>query len=169
MQLAANHDQQMAEVQKLLATLKLKQHSELDRLGVQWNEQDRAQRERIERVIRLEEENLRKKLEAERKRREEEERQRKLEEERRLAEEEKKRKEEEERQKQKEAEEAAQRAKDEAEREKRASLAAAEKRRNALGIALPDEDWAYARKMLKVSSALGGHLMRDLRGNGVEP
>ncbi|KAF8548731.1 hypothetical protein OG21DRAFT_1516002 [Imleria badia] len=147
--LAAKHDYQMAEVQKLLSTLKLRQHSELNQLRIQWSEQDKAQQERIERVIRIEEENHRKKLEAERKKREEEERQRKLEEERRLAEEEKKRQEEEQRQKQKEAEEAAQRVKDEVEREKRASLAAAEKRRIVLGITSPEEDWIHARETLK--------------------
>jgi len=155
--LAAKHDQQMAEVQKLLSALKLKQQSELNRLGKQWSEQDKVQHERIEQVIRLEEENHRRKLEAERKKREEEERQKKLEEERRLAEEEKKRQEEEQRRKQKEVEEAAQRAKDEAEREKRASLAAAEKRRNALGITSPEEDWVHARHTLKVSGTPDGH------------
>lgn len=147
----------MAEVQNLLSALKLKQQSELNHLRIQWGEQDRAQHERIERVIRIEEDNHRKRLEAERKKREEEERQRKLEEEKRLAEEEKKRQEEEQRQKQKEAEEAAQRARDEAEREKRASLAAAEKRRNAFGMTLPEEDWVRARQILKVSSTLDGH------------
>lgn len=146
----------MAEVQRLLSTLKLRQQSELNQLRIQWSEQDKAQQERIERVIRIEEENHRRKLEAERKKREEEERQRKLEEERRLAEEEKKRQEEEQRQKQKEAEEAAQRVRDEAEREKRASQAAADKRRNALGITSPEEDWVHARKTLMVS-ALNGH------------
>lgn len=155
--LAANHNQQIAEVQKLLSALNLKQQSELNQLRIQWGEQDKAQQERIERVIRLEEENHRKKLEAERKKQEEEERLRKLEEEKRLAEEEKKRQEEEQRQRQKEAEEAAQRARDEAEREKRASLAAAEKGRNALGMTLPEEDWARARQTLKVSSTLHGH------------
>lgn len=155
--LAAKHDQQMAEVQKLLSALKLKQQSEMIRLSKQWSEQDKVQHERIERVIRLEEENHRAKLEAERKKREEEERQRKLEEERRLAEEEKKRQEEAQRRKQKEAEEAAQRAKDEAEREKRASQAAAEKRRNALGITSSEEDWVHARHTLKVSGTFDGH------------
>lgn len=147
----------MAEVQKLLSAVNLKQQSELNQLRIQWSEQDNAQQERIERVIRLEEDNHRKKLEAERKKREEEERQRKLEEEKRLVEEEKKRQEEEQRQRQKEAEEAAQRAKDEAEREKRALLAAAEKRRKVLGMTLPEEDWVRARQTLKVSSTLDGH------------
>ena len=136
----------------MLSALKLQQQSEVNQLRIQWGEQDRTQQERIERVIRIEEENHRKKLEAERKKREEEERQRKLEEERRLAEEEKKRQEEEEKRKQKEAEEAAQRASDEAEREKRASLAAAEKRRKVLGMTSPEEDWIHARQTLKVSA-----------------
>ena len=48
--------------------------------------------------------------------------------------------------------------------ETRASLAVAEKRRNPLGTALPDEDWAYARMTLKVSSVFGGYLMPDLKG-----
>lgn len=155
--LAVKHDQQMAEVQKLLSALKLKQQSELNQLRIQWNEQDKAQQESIERVIRLEEDNHRKKLEAERQKREEEERQRKLEEEKRLAEEEKKRREEEEKQRQKEAEEAAQQARDEVEREKCALLAVAEKKRNTLGMTLPEEDWARARQTLKVSSTLDGH------------
>ncbi|KAH0828713.1 GLE1-like protein-domain-containing protein [Lanmaoa asiatica] len=165
--LAAKHDQQMAEVQKLLSGLKLKQQSELNQLRIQWNEQDNAQQERIERVIRLEEESHRKKLEAERKKREEEERQRKLEEEKRLAEEEKKRQEEEQRQRQREAEEAAQRAKDEAEREKRASLAAAEKRRQVLGMTLPEEDWTRARQTLK---NLKAGPMKTVKGDkGLKP
>ncbi|KAN0082534.1 GLE1-like domain containing protein [Tylopilus felleus] len=147
--LGAKHDQQIAEVQKILLALKLKQQSDLDQLRTQWNQQDKAQQERIERVIRIEEENHRKKLEAERIKREEEERQRKLEEERRLAEEEKKRHEEELRRRQKEAEEAAQRAREEAEREKRASQAAAEKRKNLLGITSPEDDWVHARQTLK--------------------
>ncbi|KAG9311415.1 GLE1-like protein-domain-containing protein [Chiua virens] len=147
--LTVRHDQQMAEVQKLLSALKFKQQNEFNQLRIQWNEQDKVQHERLECAIRLEEENHRKKLEAERKKREEEERKRKLEEEKRLAEEEKKRQEEEEKRKQKEAEEAAQRAKEEAEREKRASLAAAEERRNVLGMTLPDEDWIHARQTLK--------------------
>ena len=155
-QLAVRHDQQLAEVQKILSVLKLKQQSDLNRLRIHWNEQDKAQHERVERVIRIEEEKHRQLLEAERKKREEEERQRRLEEERRLAEEAKKRQEEEERQKKKEAEEAAQRAKEEAEREKRALLEAAEKRRNLLGISLPDEDWIHARQTLKVGT-VGGH------------
>ncbi|KAG8221496.1 GLE1-like protein-domain-containing protein [Butyriboletus roseoflavus] len=160
--LATTHDQQIAEVQQLLSELKLKQQSELNQLRIQWSEQDRAQQERIERVIRLEEENHRKKLEAERKKHEEEERQRKLEEEKRLAEEEKKRQEEEQRQRRKEAEEAVQRARDEAEREKRASFAAAEKRRNALGMTLPEEDWARARQTLK---NLKAGPMKAIKGN----
>lgn len=154
--LGAKHDQQIAEVQKILLALKLKQQSDLDQLRTQWNQQDKAQQERIERVIRIEEENHRKKLEAERIKREEEERQRKLEEERRLAEEEKKRHEEELRRRQKEAEEAAQRAREEAEREKRASQAAAEKRKNLLGITSPEDDWVHARQTLKVCDTFDG-------------
>ncbi|KIJ62284.1 hypothetical protein HYDPIDRAFT_114777 [Hydnomerulius pinastri MD-312] len=147
--LSVRHDQQMAEVQRLLSTLKLKHQTDINQMKTRWNEQDKRQRDRIEGVIRHEEEKLRIRLEAERKKREEEERKRKEEEERRRAEEEIKRQEDEQRRKQKEAEEAEKRAKEEVERGKRAKLDAEEQGRNRLGMTLAEEDWINARETLK--------------------
>ncbi|KIJ16218.1 hypothetical protein PAXINDRAFT_168747 [Paxillus involutus ATCC 200175] len=147
--LAHMHEQQMTEVQTLLSALKVKQQRHINQQKMRWNEQDKVLKERVEGVIRREEEKAREILEAERKKRQEEERKRKEEQQRRQAEEEKKREEEEKRQKQREVEEAEKRAKEEVEREKRATLEAEQQGRNLLGMTLPEEDWDHAREMLK--------------------
>ncbi|OJA12961.1 hypothetical protein AZE42_04710 [Rhizopogon vesiculosus] len=147
--LAAIHAQQVAEVQSQLAALHVRQQADVNTLVSSWQEQDKKFRDRIEGVIRVEEEKLRVKLEAERKAREEAERKRKEEEERRKAEEEKKRLEEEKAQKQREAEAAAKRKDEERERLRREKLDAEEQGRVQLGMSLAEEDWVHARETLK--------------------
>lgn len=147
--LAAMHAQQLAEVQKQLAALQVRQQADVNKLVSSWQEQDKTFRGRIEGVIRVEEEKLRAKLEAERKAREEAERKRKEEEEKRKLEEEVKRKEEEQAQKQREAEAAAKRQEEEKERLRREKLDADEQGRAQLGMTLAEEDWVHARETLK--------------------
>lgn len=142
--MAAVHAQQVAEVQKQLAALKIRQQADVSTLVSSWQGQDKKFRDRIEGVIRLEEEKLRVKLEAERKAREEAERKRREEEERRKAEEEKKRLEE-------EAEAAAKRENEERERLRREKLDAEEQGRMQLGMSMAEEDWVHARETLKVN------------------
>ena len=148
--LAATHAQQVAEVQNQLAALQIRQQADVNTLVSRWREQDKNFRDRIEGVIRLEEEKLRLKLEAERKAQEEAERKRKEEEERRKVEEERKRLEEEKAQKQREAEAAAKREDEERERLQREKLDAEEQGRMQLGMSLAEEDWVHARETLKV-------------------
>ncbi|KAG1726623.1 GLE1-like protein-domain-containing protein [Suillus paluster] len=147
--LAATHAQQVAEVQKQLAALQVRQQADVNTLVNSWKEQDKKFRDRIEGVIRVEEERLRARLEAERRAREEVERKRKEEEERRKVEEETKRLEEERAQRQREAEAAAKRQEEEKERLRREKLDAEEQGRAQLGMSLAEEDWVYARETLK--------------------
>ncbi|KAG1856347.1 GLE1-like protein-domain-containing protein [Suillus subalutaceus] len=147
--LATMHAAQLAEVQKQLATLQVRQQVEVNKLVSSWQEQDKTFRGRIEGVIRVEEEKLRAKLEAERKAREEAEKKRKEEEERRKVEEEVKRKEEEQAQRQRETEAAAKHQEEEKERLRRDKLDAEEQGRAQLGMSLAEEDWVHARETLK--------------------
>ncbi|KAG2030219.1 GLE1-like protein-domain-containing protein [Suillus americanus] len=160
--LAAMHTAQLAEVQKQLATLQVRQQVEVNKLVSSWQEQDKTFRGRIEGVIRVEEEKLRAKLEAERKTREEAERKRKEEEERRKVEEEVKRKEEEQAQRQREAEAAAKHQEEEKERLRRDKLDAEEQGRAQLGMSLAEEDWVHARETLK---NLKAGPMKTVKGN----
>jgi nucleoporin GLE1 len=148
------HAEQLAEVQRQLAALQVRQQSEVNKLVSSWQEQDKTFRGRIEGVIRVEEEKLRAKLEAERKAREEAEKKRKEEEERRKAEEEVKRKEEEQAQRQREVEAAAKHQEEEKDRLRREKLDAEEQGRAQLGMSLAEEDWVHARETLKVNLLL---------------
>jgi len=141
------HSQQVAEVQKQLAALQVRQQADMNVLVSSWQEQNKKFHDRVESVIRLEEERLRVKLEAERKAREEAERKRKEEEDRRKAEEEKRRLEEE---KKREAEATAKREIEERERLRREKLDAEERGRVHLGMSLAEEDWVHAREVLLV-------------------
>ncbi|KAG1813684.1 GLE1-like protein-domain-containing protein [Suillus subaureus] len=163
LQLLANmHAAQLAEVQKQLAALQVRQQAEVNRLVSSWQEQDKTFHGRIEGVIRVEEERLRAKLEAERKAREEVEKKRKEEEERRKVEEEVKRKEEEQAQRQREAEAAAKHQEEEKERLRREKLDAEEQGRAQLGMSLAEEDWVHARETLK---NLKAGPMKTVKGN----
>ncbi|KAG2082364.1 GLE1-like protein-domain-containing protein [Suillus cothurnatus] len=160
--LAAMHAEQLAEVQRQLAALQVRQQSEVNKLVSSWQEQDKTFRGRIEGVIRVEEEKLRAKLEAERKAREEAEKKRKEEEERRKAEEEAKRKEEEQAQRQREVEAAAKHQEEEKDRLRREKLDAEEQGRAQLGMSLAEEDWVHARETLK---NLKAGPMKTVKGN----
>lgn len=153
----ASHDQQIEEVSAVLNRLRLRQQGEEARLREQLKIRDKLVWERIEGVIRVEEERVRIMLEAERRKREEEERKKREIEERRRVEEEKKRlaveqakREAEEKRKQEEV----QRQQEELERqeaEKKAELLKAEeKERNSLGMSTGEQDWKRAREILKV-------------------
>ncbi|KAG0702653.1 GLE1-like protein-domain-containing protein [Suillus ampliporus] len=147
--LAATHAQQVAEVQKQLAAMQVRQQTDVNTLISSWKEQDKKYRDRIEGVIRVEEDRLRARLEAERRAREEAERKRKEEEERRKVEEEMKRLEEEKAQRQREADAAAKLQEEEKERLRREKLDAEEQGRAQLGMSLAEEDWVHARETLK--------------------
>ena len=131
-------------------------------LRERWKVRDQQLWERIELVIRLEEDKVKTKLEKERKAQEEEEKEREKEEELRRVAEEKKKQEEEERrrkeederrekeeQKQKEEEEEKRTA--EEERAKAEKLKADAEGRQQIGLTTADEDWRLARSNLSVS------------------
>ena len=156
-QLASAHSRQVAEVEAQLASLDLRRKTEEARLYDAWKERDRKLWERIEGVIKVEEDKVKARLEAERKVREEAERKRREDEERRRLEEEKKREEEERKRKEEEDRkleeeiEQAMRQADEFEAEqRREQLEEEEQGRNALGLTTADEDWKWARKTLLV-------------------
>ncbi len=130
--------------------MNLQKQREEEQLRAQWKERDKQLWQRIDAVIKVEEERLRAKQEAERKEREEEERIKREAEEKKRQEEEKKRKEEEERKRQQEKEEEEKRKLLEAEREREERDRADEKERKALGHTTAFEDWKRARETLKV-------------------
>jgi nucleoporin GLE1 len=131
-------------------------------LRERWKVRDQMLWERIELVIKLEEDKVKAKLEEERKAQEEEEAKRKKEELMRRLIEEKKKQEEEERKKQEEEERRAkeEQKKKEEEEEKRMAeeekakaekLKAEEEGRKQIGLTTADEDWRVARGNLSVS------------------
>jgi nucleoporin GLE1 len=152
----------MAEVQAQVNTgrAKLQKYEQLMR--EQWKAQEQQLWERIELVIKLEEDKVKAKLEEERKVREEQERKRKTEELMRRLVEEKKKQEEEDRKKKEDDERRAkeEQKKKEEEEEKRAaaeekakseSLKAEEEGRKQIGLTTADDDWRNARGDLAVS------------------
>ncbi|KAJ7213889.1 GLE1-like protein-domain-containing protein, partial [Mycena pura] len=162
--LEALHTRQMAEVEGLLGSLKLKQQTEDEKLRQAWQERDKLLWQRIDSGIKLEEDKVRARLEAERKVREAEERKRQEEQTQKRQLEEKQRKEEEERRKA--AEEAERRQKEEEkkiqdedklrvqeEKDKATRLEAEAGRRQAAGLTTPTEDWRNARSILTVLKA----------------
>lgn len=159
--LATLHTQQMAEVQAQLEALELQRQNDERKLKDGWKQRDQRLWQRIDAVIRFEEEKVRVRLEAERKAKEEEERRKREEELKRRAEEEKRKQEEERRQKeeedrqtqiqtQKQKEEEDARQKEEAARARTERLQADEQERKALGLTTAEEDWRHARQTLKV-------------------
>ena len=115
-----------------------------------WREEDRTRKERIEVVIKVEEDKIRVRMEMERKRREEEERRRREEEERRKIEEAQRRKLEEAKRKAEEEEERRESERQEIEKRRREKEEAEAEGRKAIGMVSAGEDWKYAREMLKV-------------------
>lgn len=162
--IAELHARQADEVARKLRDLQLHQQSEERRLKEVWDTRAKQQWQRIEGVIKQEEDKLKAKLEAERKVREEEEKRQReaelkrrlLEEKKRQEEEAKKREEEETRRKQeeerKQREEEEQRLQKE-QQEKDERTKAERDQRQALGVSTALEDWRQARQALHVSCA----------------
>ncbi|KAG9220039.1 hypothetical protein CCMSSC00406_0007899 [Pleurotus cornucopiae] len=153
------HARQADEVARKLRDLQLHQQSEERRLKEVWDTRAKQQWQRIEGVIKQEEDKLKAKLEAERKVREEEEkRQREAELKRRLLEEKKRQEEEakkreEEETKRKQEEERKQREEEEQrlqkeQQEKDERTKAERDQRQALGVSTALEDWRQARQAL---------------------
>ncbi|KAI0071307.1 hypothetical protein K474DRAFT_1669133 [Panus rudis PR-1116 ss-1] len=166
---AALHNQQMAEVESQLASFKLAQQTEEQQLRAQWQERDRQLWDRIEKVIKFEQDKLNARLEAERKQREEEERKRKneelkrrLEEEKRKQEAERLRKEEEERQKELQRQDEERKEREAAARQREERLKAEESERKKLGLTTAEDDWKRARTTLK---ALKSGPMKTVKAN----
>ncbi|KIM51178.1 hypothetical protein SCLCIDRAFT_668779 [Scleroderma citrinum Foug A] len=135
----STYTSQLADVQRLLEGIRIKQHYEEEQMRQRWAEEGRTRKDRIERVIGAEEDRLRAKLDADQGRREEEERRWREDEEGMGMEEEQRRKLEKAKMKTKEEEEWHEREKEDADAEGR----------RAMGIASAQEDWKYARKTLK--------------------
>ncbi|KAI0826637.1 GLE1-like protein-domain-containing protein [Trametes gibbosa] len=148
-ELEAIHEQQLKEVQRQLSEMNLKKRQDEEQLRSQWKERDRRLWERIDAVIKLEEEKMRVKLEGERRKREEEERIRRVIEEKKRQEDERKRHEEEEKSKKREQEDEERRQVVEAERARAERERTEEQERKALGLTTAFEDWKRARDTLK--------------------
>ena len=136
--------------------MNLQKQQEETRLRAQWKERDRKLWERIDTVIKIEDERVRMKQEAERRKREEEEKakreaeeKKRKEEERKRMEEEAKRNAEEEKRKMRALEEEEKRRQTEAQRERETMEGQG---RSALGYTTSFEDWERARETLKVRS-----------------
>ncbi|KAF8632682.1 hypothetical protein AX17_004814 [Amanita inopinata Kibby_2008] len=171
--LASLHAQQMAEVQSHLNALRLQQQKEEQKLRDGWKARDQVLWERIESVIRMEENKMRKKLEEERRAKQEAETRRRLEEEKRRMEEERRRREEEDKRKKeeevfrekderekKEAEEKQRRLEEEKAKSER--VKAEQEQRQVLGLSTADEDWYHARAMLR---RLKTEIMKVVKGD----
>ena len=159
--IAAHHAQQLAEVQGKLNALKLQQQAAETKLREDMKTRDKLLWQRVESVIKMEEDKVKARLEKEKKAREEEERlakeaelKRRLEEEKKKEEEERKRKEVEDAQRLvdelKKKEEEEERARVTEEKEKTERLKAEEEERNAMGMTTAEHDWNKARDNLLV-------------------
>jgi nucleoporin GLE1 len=155
--LKESYNHQYEEVTAILEQMDLRRKQEETRLISAYKERERLMWEGIEKVIKLEEDKVRRRLEEEERARREEQERIRREEERRKAEEERKKKEEQERvireemlrkQKEKEAEEAKKKAEEEARR--KAEAAKSDQERKNAGLTTPQEDWETARQSLKV-------------------
>ncbi|KAF7314635.1 hypothetical protein MKEN_00937200 [Mycena kentingensis (nom. inval.)] len=157
--LAAMHTRQLAEVEGLLSSLKIQQQKEEDTLKRTWQERDKALWARIDAGIKVEEDKVRAKLDAERKVREEAERKRAEEEARRKAEEDRKQKEAEEAKRaaeekerlrvegeKKKQEDERRQAQEEQDRATR--LAAEADGMKSVGLTTSEDDWKAARRIL---------------------
>ena len=145
----STYTSQLADVQRLLEGVHIKQRYEEERMHQRWSEEDKARKNRMERVIRAEEDKLRARLDAEQRRREEEEERRCREDEEGM-EEAQRLKLEKAKMKAKEEEERQQREQQEMEKRRREKEDSDAEGRKAMGIASAREDWKYARETLKV-------------------
>lgn len=156
--LSVLHAQQAAEVQSYLAALRQQQQKEEQRLRDGWKARDHMLWERIESVIKVEEERTMKKIEEERRQRQAEEAKQRLEEEKKRMEEEEKlkraaerRREEDEARKQKEEKERHEAEEKQREVERLERQKAEQEQRQKLGLSTVDGDWSNFRQLLHVS------------------
>ncbi|KAI0795044.1 GLE1-like protein-domain-containing protein [Abortiporus biennis] len=154
--LAAIHNRQMQEVSAMMSKFKLAQQTEEQRMREIWKGRDKLLWDRVESVIKVEEEKLKVRLEEERRKREEEEKKKREAEEQKRIEEEKKKQhaeklrlEAEARLKEKERERLEKERQEQMERERVAQAKAEEKERKALGMTTAEDDWKRAREGLK--------------------
>ncbi|KZT25957.1 hypothetical protein NEOLEDRAFT_1133025 [Neolentinus lepideus HHB14362 ss-1] len=159
-QLEVSHKKEMEEVEARLAGLRLRQKTEEEKLREDWKVRDKQLWDKIEAVIKAEENKVKAKLDAELRAKEEEEKKRKEEEERKKQEEErklkeaeearlKKEREEEEARQQKEREEEQRRKEDELQKAQTERLKQEEQERKAIGMTTAEDDWRSARDSLK--------------------
>ncbi|THG95195.1 hypothetical protein EW026_g6411 [Hermanssonia centrifuga] len=153
---ASLHKKQADDIQSKLNIYRSMQQMEEAKMREGWKERDRQLWERVERVIKMEEDKVKVKLEAERRRQQEEERRRKEVEERLKQEEErkqqaleKKRKEEEEKRQMEAREEEVKRQQLELEKQRVEQEQAEQEERKAIGLTTAAEDWRRGREMLK--------------------
>ncbi|KAG5651073.1 hypothetical protein H0H81_009986 [Sphagnurus paluster] len=145
---AALHAQQMKEIEARLEDLRVKQNAEEEKLRIHMKERQNRIWQSIEGVIKVEEEKVKARLEAERRQREEEERKRKEEEEKRKQDEERQKALEEKRKEEERVkEEAAKKAKDEKDQKDKAEAEASEAR-NDFGMTKAEDDWKAAHDHL---------------------
>ncbi|OCH90207.1 hypothetical protein OBBRIDRAFT_619396 [Obba rivulosa] len=147
--LTSLHQKQMEEVETALAALNMRRQREERQLKREWAERNRKMWQQVDASIKLEEDKVKTRLEAERKHREEEERKRRQEEQKRRAEEQRKRQEEEKQR----AEELALKQEEERllqEQMERGIKAKEEKEaRDAVGFTTAYFDWEVARNTLR--------------------
>lgn len=154
--LKALRAKEMEDMKQMLAAMDVQRQQQEHKLKEAWRERDRKLWERIESVIKVEEDKVRARVEAERQAREEQERMRRAEEERMKLEEEKKRRADEERQRkvleerlQKEKEAMARAEREEAERQKSEQEKGADGLRTAAELFRADELWTLGLRTLK--------------------
>lgn len=152
--LAAMHAQQMAEVTNQLGAMRMYQQREEDRLRNEWRVRDRQLWERIESVIKLEEDKVRTRVEAER--REQERKQKEEELRRRLQQEqeERRRQEQEDTQRRQDEEKRRKEQEEQQRAEEERSKKAEGEQKKVMGLSSVDEDWRQARINLTVNIPL---------------
>lgn len=148
--LAAFHKAQLQEIENQLKVLDAKKRSDEQKFKAHCQERDKRQWNRIESVIKFEEDKVKAKLEAERKAKEEEERRKQAEEEQKRLEAEKQKLEELQKRLQKEKEEQEQRQRDQEQKEALEKEKSEASGRSELGFSTASEDWTQARNVLKV-------------------
>jgi nucleoporin GLE1 len=159
--LAAYKQSLLQETEAQYMAVQVKNRAQEQKLKTHWQERDKRQQQRIESVIKFEEDKRKAILEAERKAKEEEERRKRAEEEAKRLEEEARRLEEERKKKEelrqrliKEKEEQEQQQRERAERETSEKEKSESSGRNTIGLTLTLEDWSQARDTLKVRKVL---------------
>lgn len=160
-QQSALHQEQLADVQARLRAFNALQQKHEDQLRELWRQRDKEMLDRVEKAIRLEEDKVRARLEAERKAREEQERKRReaeerarLERERKQQEEERQRREEEEKRQQAQREAQQKQQEEEMAKQKEQQEQVEAQARQQSGMSTARDDWIKARDLLGVSDRL---------------